>query len=210
MTEESEPHLKKIDAIAEQAGKLTSQLLGYARKGKRQVQTLQLKSIVDGAFNLFQPTTQTGIRNKLNIDCAGITVEGDRTQLQQAILNLMINARDAMENLPENSRLLRICAGFCDAMGVTPNPPPEVKTEGPFCCIRVEDSGPGVDEAIVGKIFEPFFTTKPTGKGTGMGLSMAYGVSREHGGWIQYERLNPGAAFTIVLPVQQNKKEHVQ
>lgn len=210
VTEESEPHLKKIDAIAEQAGKLTSQLLGYARKGKRQVQALPLKSIVDGAFNLFQPTTQTGIRNKLNIDCAGITVEGDRTQLQQAILNLMINARDAMENLPENSRLLRICAGLCDAMGVTPNPPPEVKFKGDFCCIRVEDSGPGVDETIVGKIFEPFFTTKPTGKGTGMGLSMAYGVSREHGGWIQYERLNPGAAFTIILPVLQNEKEHIQ
>lgn len=201
VTEESLPHLRKIDAIAEQAGKLTSQLLGYARKGKRQVEKLLLKSIIDGAYNLFLPTTQTGIQTVLDIPDESILVEGDRTQLQQAILNLMINARDAMENLPENARFLRIRAGLCSRMGVTPRPPADIHSVGPFCCICVEDSGPGVDEAIVEQIFEPFFTTKPTGKGTGMGLSMSYGVSREHGGWIQYDRIESGASFTIILPV---------
>lgn len=206
VTEESMPHLKKIDAIAEQAGKLTSQLLGYARKGKRQVELLELKSIIDGAYNLFLPNTQTGIQTVLDIPPESILIEGDRTQLQQAILNLMINARDAMASLPEGSRLLRIRAGLCSRMGVKPKPPADVHPVGPLCCICVEDSGPGVDEAIVEQIFEPFFTTKPTGKGTGMGLSMSYGVSREHGGWIQYDRVESGASFTIVLPVLQQKE----
>ena len=209
VTEESLPHLRKIDAIAEQAGKLTSQLLGYARKGKRQVEKLLLKSIIDGAYNLFLPTTQTGIQTVLDIPDESILVEGDRTQLQQAILNLMINARDAMENLPENARLLRIRAGLCSRMGVTPRPPADIHSVGPFCCICVEDSGPGVDEAIVEQIFEPFFTTKPTGKGTGMGLSMSYGVSREHGGWIQYDRIESGASFTIILPVLSSQGDRV-
>ena len=74
-----------------------------------------------------------------------------------------------------------------------------------FCAIRIEDTGPGVDEKIVDQIFEPFFTTKPTGKGTGMGLAMAYGVSQEHGGWIQYERISSGSAFSLILPIKQIK-----
>ncbi len=203
VTEESLPHLHKIDAIAEQAGKLTSQLLGYARKGKRQVETLTLKTIVEGAYNLFLPNTQTGIRTRLEIEEGKISVDGDRTQLQQAILNLMINARDAMENLSEDKRLMTIRAGSTDWLQVSPKPPADLKISGGehYCGIRVEDTGPGVDEAIVDQIFEPFFTTKPTGKGTGMGLSMSYGVSLEHGGWIQYERIPTGAAFTLILPI---------
>lgn len=208
VTDESMPHLQKIDAIAEQAGKLTSQLLGYARKGKRQVEQMPLKSLIDGAYNLFLPNTQTGIQTTLEVAEEPIMVEGDRTQLQQALLNLMINARDAMETLPEDRRRLRIRAGFCEELGVTPRPPADA-SRGPFCCICVVDSGPGVDESIVEQIFEPFFTTKPTGKGTGMGLSMSYGVSREHGGWIQYDRVEPGASFTIVLPVLRQKEEPV-
>lgn len=208
VTDESMPHLQKIDAIAEQAGKLTSQLLGYARKGKRQVEQLPLKSLIDGAYNLFLPNTQTGIQTALEVAEEPIMVEGDRTQLQQALLNLMINARDAMETLPEERRRLWIRAGLCERLGVTPRPPADA-SRGPFCCICVVDSGPGVDESIVEQIFEPFFTTKPTGKGTGMGLSMSYGVSREHGGWIQYDRVEPGASFTIVLPVLMQKEEPV-
>lgn len=208
VTDESMPHLQKIDAIAEQAGKLTSQLLGYARKGKRQVEQLPLKSLIDGAYNLFLPNTQTGIQTALEVAEEPIMVEGDRTQLQQALLNLMINARDAMETLPEERRRLWIRAGLCERLGVTPHPPADA-SRGPFCCICVVDSGPGVDESIVEQIFEPFFTTKPTGKGTGMGLSMSYGVSREHGGWIQYDRVEPGASFTIVLPVLMQKEESV-
>ncbi len=206
VTDESMPHLQKIDAIAEQAGKLTSQLLGYARKGKRQVEKMELKNVIEGAYNIFLPNTQTGIHTTLDISSDSIIIEGDRTQLQQAILNLMINARDAMSSMPENSRLLRIRAGLCSKLGVIPRPPADAKIAGELCCICIKDSGPGVDEAIVEQIFEPFFTTKPTGKGTGMGLSMSYGVSREHGGWIQYDRIESGALFTIILPVREKEE----
>ena len=73
-----------------------------------------------------------------------------------------------------------------------------------WCGIRVKDSGPGVPKELSEKIFEPFFTTKPTGKGTGMGLSMSYGVALEHNGWIQYDYDGTGAAFTLILPIIKN------
>lgn len=199
------PHLEKIDAIAEQAGKLTSQLLGYARKGKRQVENFTIRSISESAFNLFQPNTQTGIRYVRDIQPEEIFVTGDRTQLQQAVLNLMINARDAMETQPENARILTLRAGTVEWLGITlalPSDSSALSAGKHFCAIRIEDTGPGVDEKILDKIFEPFFTTKPTGKGTGMGLAMAYGVSQEHGGWIQYERISSGSAFSLILPVK--------
>ena len=122
---------------------------------------------------------------------------------------LLLNQKPHSETYRENARLLRIRAGLCSRMGVTPRPPADIHSVGPFCCICVEDSGPGVDEAIVEQIFEPFFTTKPTGKGTGMGLSMSYGVSREHGGWIQYDRIESGASFTIILPVLSSQGDRV-
>ena len=205
VTEESMPHLEKIDAIAEQAGKLTSQLLGYARKGKRQVENITIRSIAESAFNLFQPDTQMGIRHIVDIQPEELYVSGDRTQLQQAVLNLMINARDAMENQPENMRVLTLRAGSAEWLGIHLSPPSDssVPENMHFCAIRIEDTGPGVDEKIVDQIFEPFFTTKPTGKGTGMGLAMAYGVSQEHGGWIQYERISSGSAFSLILPIKQ-------
>ncbi len=196
-------HLDKIDKIAQQAGKLTGQLLGYARKGKRQVEELELRPLVESARALFIPDSRSGIKFSMEFQHETILLDGDKTQLQQAILNLMINASDAMENLPENNRIMTIRAGVTDWIPVVPLPPGDMKESvDQYCGIRVEDSGSGVDEKIVEQIFEPFFTTKPTGKGTGMGLSMSYGVALEHNGWIQYERgRGGGAAFTILLPM---------
>ena len=201
-SEENMPHLEKIDNIAQQAAKLTGQLLGYARKGRRQNKSLELDRILQNAMELFLPESRAGISIKTTYSRKSIKVFGDEIQLNQAVLNLIFNARDAMEQLPEGQRKLYITAGYLEDISVTPNPPPEVGKvpKEKLCGIRIKDSGPGVPKNLKEKIFEPFFTTKPTGKGTGMGLSMSYGVAREHDGWIQYDYDGTGAAFTLVFP----------
>ncbi|MBQ9770245.1 MAG: PAS domain S-box protein [Lentisphaeria bacterium] len=205
-SEENMPHLEKIDNISQQAAKLTGQLLGYARKGRRQNQILDLNKVLSNAKELFLPDSRAGINIKSFYADKTIQVLGDETQLNQAVLNLIINARDAMENLPEDQRKLSISADTLENLQVTPVPPAELKNieETRWCGIRVKDSGPGVPKDLSEKIFEPFFTTKPTGKGTGMGLSMSYGVALEHNGWIQYDYDGTGAAFTLILPIVEN------
>jgi len=205
-SEENMVHLEKIDNISQQAAKLTGQLLGYARKGRRQNQIHDLNKILRNAKELFLPDSRAGIYIKTFYADNTIQVLGDETQLNQAVLNLIINARDAMESLPEEQRKLSISAGTLEEMKIAPVPPAEIKIspETHWCGIRIKDSGPGVPKELVEKIFEPFFTTKPTGKGTGMGLSMSYGVALEHNGWIQYDYDGSGAAFTLILPIVEN------
>ncbi len=200
------PHLEKIDSISQQAAKLTGQLLGYARKGRRQNKTLELNQILRNAKELFLPDSRAGVLINASFSEETIHVFGDETQLNQAVLNLIINARDAMENLPEDQRILTITAGTLESLNIKPVPPAEIKDLGHnrLCGICVKDSGPGVPKELAEKIFEPFFTTKPTGKGTGMGLSMSYGVALEHNGWIQYDYDGTGAAFTLILPIMQD------
>jgi signal transduction histidine kinase len=165
-----------------------------------------LNKVLSNAKELFLPDSRAGINIKSFYADKTIQVLGDETQLNQAVLNLIINARDAMENLPEDQRKLSISADTLENLKVTPVPPAELKNieETCWCGIRVKDSGPGVPKDLSEKIFEPFFTTKPTGKGTGMGLSMSYGVALEHNGWIQYDYDGTGAAFTLILPIVEN------
>lgn len=202
-SQENMVHLEKIDGISQQAAKLTGQLLGYARKGRRQNKTLEINTILKNAKELFLPDSRSGVSVTTISAENVISVFGDETQLNQAVLNLIINAKDAMEQLPEEQRNITITAGTLEDLNITPVPPSEIKKlpAARWCGIRVKDTGPGVPKDLAEKIFEPFFTTKPTGKGTGMGLSMSYGVALEHNGWIQYDYDGTGAAFTLILPI---------
>lgn len=195
-------HLEKIDKIICQAGTLTSQLLGFARKGKNQEKVVDVCELAKRSADLFMPT-QSGITFSLKLGSGGFPVKGDPVQLQQALLNLMINAKDAMYGKPEQQRRLTISVDSPEALGVTLSPPQELKERSEcYCCIRIEDSGTGIEPQIMTRIFEPFFTTKPIGKGTGMGLAMAYGTMISHNGWIQVESVpGSGTAFTLILPV---------
>ena len=135
------------------------------------------------------------------------TVRGDPVQLQQVILNLLMNARDAVKKMPEHDRRIVISLGTPAGLGVDPLPPPDadVSPDARYCVIRIQDSGQGVPEEIRARIFEPFFTTKPVGQGTGMGLSMAYGILIAHKGWLQLDPPGTaaGATFSLFLPLQK-------
>ena len=207
-------NLKKIDHITELAGTLTSQMLSFARKGSYQQEKIQLNALVSKCAELFLPSTQSGITFRIEPDPADPAIIGDPIQLQQTLMNLMINAQDAMNKQPESEKALTIRIGEPGKLGVRLVPPsdansPESADMHEYRVIRVEDTGPGIAPEIRNRIFEPFFTTKPVGEGTGMGLAMAYGTVVAHNGWIQVQNLpGRGAAFDVILPIVAEQEKN--
>jgi PAS domain S-box-containing protein len=190
-------HLDKITQISEQAGRLTEQLLGFARKGKYRESTIYLAELVRKSTELFMPISQKSLDMILDIDKDKMPIRGDSVQLQQVVINLLINARDAVENNTQGMKL---------HLRVTSADKIDVKIEQKinprdYYCISLEDNGCGMDDATKKRIFEPFFTTKPIGKGTGMGLAMVYGTIHNHHGWVQVKsKPGKGTTFFVFLP----------
>jgi signal transduction histidine kinase len=199
-------HLDKIDSISEQAGRLTSQLLGFARKGKYHEKIIDIAVLAKRSAELFLPNARAEMGFRIDPGKRKFFVKGDPVQLQQVILNLLLNAKDAMEGRPKDERSLTISIGLPEGFGVELVPPPELKERQlHYCCIRIQDNGTGIDPQAMARIFEPFFTTKPTGKGTGMGLAMAYGTILSHNGWIQVQsKQGIGTAFNLILPIWED------
>ncbi|QSH41768.1 ATP-binding protein [Lentisphaerota bacterium ZTH] len=202
--ERVEKHLNKIGEISEQAGKLTGQLLGFARKGKYHEVKVDLRELVKESVELFLPNSQRNIDIKVNVSDYPMFIKGDMVQLQQVLINLLINAKDAMTASDKDQNKLQVAAGKATECKVKLRPPGVdiscIKPEDYFY-IMVKDNGCGMEKEISQRIFEPFFTTKPTGKGTGMGLAMVYGAISNHHGWVQLKsRPGKGSAFYIFLP----------
>lgn len=200
-----ERHLDRIDAITEKAALLTKQLLGFARRGNYNESEIELTSFLHSAFELFLPGT-TSCPVTLNFRPPRgerFFVRGDAIQLQQAILNILFNARDAMKELPEHKRVLSVSLSrTSDPAELHPPAEAAVSAGAPsLAVIRIHDAGPGIEPAVMGRIFEPYFTTKPVGEGTGMGLPMAYGILLSHKGWLEAGNApEGGAVFTLVIP----------
>ncbi len=199
-------HLDKIDSISEQAGRLTSQLLGFARKGKYHEKIIDIAVLVKRSAELFLPNARAEMGFRVDAGRRKFFVKGDPVQLQQVLLNLLINARDAMDKRPESERSLVVSIGLPESFSIELAPPPELKErKANYCCIRIQDNGTGIEPQAMSRIFEPFFTTKPTGKGTGMGLAMAYGTILSHNGWIQVQSyVGIGTAFHLILPIWED------
>ena len=203
-------HLDGIDSITEKAATLTKQLLGFARKGNYHESDIEMEEFIRSAVALFMPVS-SAIPVHVDITVPSqekLVVRGDPIQLQQALMNILFNARDAMENVPESKRKLMISLyDHAEEQSFEMRPPPEITDwkEHRYCLIRVQDSGAGIGPEVINRLFEPFFTTKPVGKGTGMGLSMAYGILLAHKGWIQADNAaEGGAVFSFYLRLPDN------
>lgn len=195
-------HLEKVTAIAEQAGNLTSQLLGFARKGKYQVVELDLEGVLRNSLALLGPRRQQDLTVEFRAAPGLDPVRADAIQLQQVVLNLLMNATDAMEN-NTGERRLTLAVGPAVDLPVPFEPPPDFAGAKPeeYAFLQVADNGCGMDAETRKRLFEPFFTTKPIGRGTGMGLAMVYGTVTHHHGWIQLETApGKGTAFYLLLP----------
>ena len=201
--------LEKVAALAEQAGKLTSQLLGFARKGKYQVEMIDVRKLVEDSASMLMPQAVADVEVSVKVTGEALTVSGDRVQLHQVLLNLMLNAIDAMGQTPAGSKRLTVSAGNALDAPVVCTAPVKISDFDPsrYVYIAVADTGCGIPQEAMGKLFEPFYTTKPVGKGTGMGLAMVYGTVTHHQGWVQIES-EPGAGtvFCCFLPLESVRK----
>jgi signal transduction histidine kinase/CheY-like chemotaxis protein len=186
--------LKEIEAAAHRAATLTSQLLAFSRKQLVQPRVVSVNSVVVGIEELLRRLLGEHIL-VLAVTGSGLgPVKIDPTQLEMVIMNLAINARDAM---PDGGRLT------IETRGVTlaPGQVSSLKA-GAYIAVSVADTGHGMDAATSSRVFEPFFTTKPPGKGTGLGLSAARGIVEQGGGTLTVQsKLGQGTTFHVYLPV---------
>ncbi len=175
---------------------LTRQLVAFSRRQVLEIRTLDVNSVLTGLTNLLRRTLGDDIVLEMLLPADPLPVKADKSQLEQVIMNLAINARDAM---PDGG-ILTIESGRCDPDADAGGPETGAGTVGQ-AFIRVSDQGIGMSPELLRNIFEPFFTTKPQEKGTGLGLSTVYGIVKQHGGSIQVEsQPGQGSTFTILLP----------
>lgn len=189
-----------IETTSRRGAAVTRQLLTFARKSNPHIARTDVNMIIDQTLKLFEVTTPKTIHIKCNLFKDSLIVDADEGQLQQALLNLCLNARDAMPQggiIVINSNAVEI--NEADAVQLTDGHP------GNYVLITIADSGAGISPEFLSRIYEPFFTTKDQGKGTGLGLSVVYGVVKSHNGYINVSsEVNSGTVFSIYLPLISN------
>ncbi|UCF84517.1 MAG: PAS domain S-box protein [Desulfobacteraceae bacterium] len=191
--------LKDMEDIVKSGTDLTKQLLGFARTGKYDVKPTDLTELIKRTFLIFGRTHKE-VRIHINYQDDIWAVEVDQRQIEQVLLNLYVNAWQAMPGGGElylQTRNVILDENFVKPYHLAP---------GKFVKISVTDTGVGMDETTQQRIFEPFFTTKEMGRGTGLGLASVYGIVRNHGGIINvYSEKGQGANFNIYLPASEGE-----
>jgi PAS domain S-box-containing protein len=192
--------LSILENNVRRAADLVKQVLWFSRGHEVNFTTLQVRHLILEVEQIVRQTFPKAIDLCVDIPTANLwTISGDATQLHQALMNLCINARDAM---PEGG-VLRIFAKnmWIDTQQVRKNFDAKV---GPYVAITVSDNGTGISKEIIDRIFEPFFTTKELGQGTGLGLSTVMGIVKSHGGFVNVvSEMRKGTEFQVCLPVKQ-------
>jgi PAS domain S-box-containing protein len=194
--EKTQSDVAQIRRAADQAAALTKQLLAFSRRQPLQPVAIDLNRVVSDMNAMLRRLIGEDIVLETALDESACQTKVDPGQVEQVIINLVVNARDAM---PEGGRLTitthnvtldsLACATIHDAR------------PGRFACISIEDTGSGIERDVIDQIFEPFFSTKGPTKGTGLGLAVVYGIIRQHGGWINvYSEPGQGTAFKVYLP----------
>jgi PAS domain S-box-containing protein len=200
--EASRKKLREIQKAGERARDLTRQLLAFGRKQILEVRIVDLNRIIAGFQVMLERLIGEDIRVCAMPDPSLDRVCADTTQIEQILLNLSVNARDAMSGGGE----LTIKTSNCVLDAAFARSNPGVRP-GRYVCLAVTDTGCGMDDATKERIFEPFFTTKEKGKGTGLGLSTVYGIVRQHDGYVTVDSApGAGATFTVCLPAASGEE----
>lgn len=193
------PGLAQIAASAHRASELAGQLLAFAQGGKYQLKVMNLNETIREMLRMQEPALPPGISVQRELEPTLWAIKADRTQITQVVMNLYLNA---VEAIPECGRILittRNVAG--DEPGAPP--PPDLKP-GRYVCLSVEDTGCGMSPEVRAKVFEPFFTTKFQGRG--LGLAAGYGIVKNHGGTISVSsEAGQGTTFNVYLPAVESE-----
>ena len=188
--------LAQMQKSAERAAELTAQLLAFGRQRMERPKPVNLNTAIDEAVSFIKHTIDKKVEVELIKESSLWVVKADLGQMNQILINLMVNAADAMIDggllkLKSSNVIIdkKYCQTHADAR------------PGDFVKIEITDTGQGIPANVIDRIFEPFFTTKPVGKGTGLGLAMVYGIARGHEGWIEVKsKIGKGTTFEVYLP----------
>ncbi|MFH1743777.1 MAG: PAS domain S-box protein, partial [bacterium] len=204
---------------ADRAAILVQQLLAFSRKSRLEFKTVNLNRVVDEVSRLARQTIDRRIEIAAQTEENLPNVLADSTQMNSVLMNLCVNARDAISEVmqgriaPERrgdqfmikieTNSITVDQGYCEKYSYA--------SPGRFVVLSVSDNGSGMDEEIQSRVFEPFFTTKELGKGTGLGLASTYGIVKQHDGWINISsRVGEGTTFSIYLPVAEEEIEEIE
>ncbi len=189
-------HLQQMREACHRAASLIKQLLLFTKKQSLEFRPLNLNRIIHELSQIFRRLIGENIKVDLQLEAELWPIRGDTASLEQVIMNLVVNARDAMPH----GGVLTIKT---ENLLLTPGSPrlhPEAR-QGRYVRLVIEDTGIGMDREVLEHIFEPFFTTKEEGRGTGLGLSVVYGIVKQHGGWLNVNsKPGEGSSFEIYLP----------
>lgn len=190
-------NLQQIREAGEKAAVLVCQLLAFSRQQIMQLQNLKINEVVDGLLKMIRRVIGEDIDLQFRSGPQLGTVHADSGQIEQVLMNLCVNARDAMSQggtVTIETENVQINGEYCKKHSWA--------SEGRYVLLRVTDTGHGMSEETLKQIFEPFFSTKEAGKGTGLGLSMVYGIVKQHNGTINvYSEVGKGTTFEIYLPL---------
>jgi PAS domain S-box-containing protein len=205
---EGDPAARYAQMTAKAAGRaadLTEQLLAYARRGRCRDVRVDLHAVVDEVIGLLEHSIDRRIRIGRDLRAEDAGVMGDPAQLHNALLNIAVNARDAMADGGEMTfatELRTFTEERCRQLPYEMRP-------GRYLAVSVRDTGVGMSEDVRKRLFQPFFTTKPVGKGTGMGLAAVYGTVKSHHGAVEVQSASgAGSTFTLLLPLAPEPGEH--
>ena len=196
--------LSNMERASRRASELVQQMLAFGRRTKIFMQPTDLGSVVDEVAGFLHHALSRGIALEVDRPDEMAWTWGDRVQIHQVLLNLCVNAQDALETSPQAGVQPRIRIGISEVR-VDADHIPSDSTAEPGCFLRLEvsDNGPGIPGSTAQRMFEPFFTTKEAGKGTGLGLSVVYGIVRSHRGWVTCDTApGRGATFAVFLPAR--------
>jgi two-component system cell cycle sensor histidine kinase/response regulator CckA len=218
-SEESDRYsnLMQIKVAADRGKGLTEQLRLFTRQDRARRQPLNLNDVVNETYNLLKRTFQPEITIRLKLDPHLKTIEADPSQMSQILMNLCVNARDAMVTGTSNNRKEQY-DGTYDAILTLETFNFDLSREqaskflnvkpGQYVCVRVRDTGIGMPPDLIERLFEPFFTTKSEKSGIGLGLAVVYGIVRNHNGFFDVNsKLGKGSSFMIYLPVLEDEVE---
>jgi signal transduction histidine kinase len=203
LTPEVSEAAQAIYFAAERAAGLTRQLLVFSRKNVMQPRLLDLREVVSNMSKMLQRLLGETITLRFQAPTEVPLVEADQGMVEQVLMNLAVNSRDAM---PKGGHLIisvnpvTVSEAYCQTH--------QEARPGSFVCLRVVDTGCGMDQETLAHVFEPFFTTKEIGKGTGLGLATVYGIIKQHDGWVDVSsEVGKGTTFNLLFPARSEAVE---